>query len=167
MEIATQCRHCQRNILNKSMSLFITAKMLLDKTYVDDTTAVLTWNSVDNPHEFSSYDRYEISCFKCDQGGDSVNHQCTESCGEKVRYWPGKEGLKDNHVTVSELEPSTLYKFVLYVWKYRTALSSVLIETSALTEVSQGKIFKIFTIRLSLWEKRSKENNLMRCIASL
>lgn len=50
-------------------------------------------------------------------------------------------------MTVSELEPSTLYKFVLYVWKYRTALSSVLIETSASTEVSQGgQFFNLPTI---------------------
>ena len=103
--------------------------MVLHKTYVDDTTTVLTWRTVDHPHEFSSYDRYEVMCFKCEHGGDSVQHHCTENCGNNVRYWPGREGLKDNHVTVSELQPSTLYKFVLYVENSQTALSSVLVET--------------------------------------
>lgn len=119
--------------------------MLLDKTYVDDTTAVLTWRTVDNPREISSYDRYEISCFKCEDGGDSVQHQCTETCGDHIRFWPGREGLKDNHVTVSELEPSTRYKFVLYVWKYQTELASVLVKTSSSPVKSPGKIKRIST----------------------
>jgi len=112
--------------------------MLLDKTYVDDATAVLTWRAVDN--EFSSYDRYEISCFKCKDGEDSASHQCTETCGNQIRFWPGRKGLKDNHVTVSELESSTLYKFVLYVWKYQTALASVLVKTSDSPVKSSGKM---------------------------
>lgn len=120
--------------------------MLLDKTYVDDTTAVLTWRTVDNPHEFSTYDRYEIACFKCRVGGDSVQHHCTETCGDQIRFWPGRKGLKDNHVTVSELKPSMLYKFVLYVWKYQTELASTLVKTSVAPSVapamsnSPGKI---------------------------
>lgn len=110
--------------------------MLLDKTYVDDTTAVLTWRTVDNPHEFSTYDRYEIACFKCKVGGDSVQHHCTETCGDQIRFWPGRKGLKDNHVTVSELKPSTLYKFVLYVWKYQTELASTLVKTSVAPSIA-------------------------------
>lgn len=113
-----------------SFFTIVEAKMLLDKTYVDDTTAVLTWRAMDNPHKVSTYDRYQISCFKCEHGQDSVHHQCTGTCGDQIRFWPGREGLKDNHVTVSELESSTLYKFVLYVWKHQTALASVLVKTS-------------------------------------
>ena len=108
----------------------IAAKLVLDKTYVDDATTVLAWHTVDHPREFSSYNRFEIVCSKCKHGGDSVHHQCTETCGNNVRYWPGREGLKDNHVTVSELQPSTLYNFVLYVWNSQNALASVLVETS-------------------------------------
>ena len=116
------------------------AKMILDKTYVDDATAVLTWRTVDNPHKFSSYDRYEIICFKCEDGADNIQHQCMQTCGSDIRYWPGREGLKDNHVTVSELQPSTLYKFVLYVWNSQTALASVLVQTSAVSKAAtQGK----------------------------
>lgn len=116
------------------------AKMILDKTYVDDATAVLTWRTVDNPHKFSSYDRYEIICFKCEDGADNIQHQCMQTCGSDIRYWPGREGLKDNHVTVSELQPSTLYKFVLYVWNSQTALASVLVQTSAASKAAtQGK----------------------------
>lgn len=117
--------------------------MALVKTYVDDTTAVLTWRTLDHPHEFSSYDRYEISCFKCEDGGDSLQHRCKEQCEENVRYWPGKEGLKDNHVTVSELQPSTLYKFVLFVWNSQTALASVLVETS-IAPKAKGKLLGNF-----------------------
>ena len=112
--------------------------MLLDKTYVDDATAVLVWHTVDNPREFSTYDRYEISCFKCEDDEDS--HQCTRTCGDRIRFWPGREGLNDNHVTVSELESSTLYKFVLYVWKHQTTLTSVLVQTSESPTKSQGKV---------------------------
>ena len=108
--------------------------MNLDETFVDDSTAVLAWHTPDPPHEFSSYDRYEIMCFKCEAGGDKVQHQCTKKCGNNIRYWPGREGLKDNHVTVSELQPSTLYKFVLYVWNTHAALTSVLVETSTATK---------------------------------
>lgn len=128
-------------MLNKScFTIVFEAKMLLDKTYVDDATAVLAWHAVDNPHEFSTYDRYEISCFKCEDDEDSVRHQCTVTCGDRIRFWPGREGLNDNHVTVSELESSTLYKFVLYAWKYQTALASVLVQTSESQAKSQGKV---------------------------
>ncbi|CAH3118896.1 unnamed protein product, partial [Porites lobata] len=122
----------------------ISAKMILDKTYVDDATAVLTWRTVDNPHKFSSYDRYEIMCFKCEDGGDNIQHQCMQTCGSDIRYWPGREGLKDNHVTVSELQPSTLYKFVLYVWNSQTALASVLVQTSAASKAAtQARFFTV------------------------
>ena len=130
--------------------------MALVKTYVDDTTAVLTWRTVDHPHEFSSYDRYEISCFKCEEGGDSLQHHCTEQCGENVRYWPGKEGLKDNHVTVSELQPSTLYKFVLFVWNSQTALASVLVETS-IAPKAKGKLIENFIRNIPKKEIRKKK----------
>lgn len=119
--------------------LLIAAKMVLVKTYVDDTTAVLTWRTVDHPHQFPTYDRYEISCFKCKEGGDSVQHRCTETCGDNIRYWPGKEGLRGSHVTVSELRPSTLYEFVLYGWNSHTILAAVIVETSKAPTV-RGKL---------------------------
>lgn len=119
--------------------LLIAAKMVFVKTYVDDTTAVLTWHTVDHPHQFPTHDRYEISCFKCKEGGDSVQHRCTETCGDNIRYWPGKEDLRGSHVTVSELRPSTSYEFVLYGWNSHTILAAVIVETSKAPTV-RGKL---------------------------
>ena len=84
----------------------------VNATFANQSAVELSWQppeiTGDQSHVF-----YDVDCLKpCndDDGG-----KCVEvACGSNVGYIPGKEGLNDTQVMVTNLGPFVIYNFKIY-----------------------------------------------------